>query len=149
MKPGQIAFARMPDGPVVDGHVLGEQHHAALRGVVGAAAGRALEALDAGEGHDRAPLAVDRGSCSSIWAIACLATRNVPVRLTPMTRSHSSIVDQVDGPAAGDARGVHDAVEPTARGDRRGDERLDRGLVGDVAVAERPALVGVGSSVGA
>ena len=59
MNPGQMAFTRMPDGPVVDGQVLGEQHHAALRRVVGAAARGALEALDAGDGDDRAALAVD------------------------------------------------------------------------------------------
>ena len=46
-----------PDTPsgVVDGHALGEDDHAALRGAVDAATGGALEALDAGDGHHRTP----------------------------------------------------------------------------------------------
>ena len=42
-----------------------------------------------------------------------------------MTRCHSVCVDEVGGPAAGDAGGGDGAVDATAAGlDRRGDERL-------------------------
>ncbi len=36
------------------------------------------------------PRSPSRGSCSSIWVTACLQTRKVPVRLTSITRCHSS-----------------------------------------------------------
>ena len=52
---------------VVDRHVAHQQHHAALRGVVGAAALEALEALDARD-VDRCC----RGRCSSIAGSTCL-----------------------------------------------------------------------------
>ena len=54
MKPGQMALARTPGPAVVDGQVLGQQHDAALRRVVGAAALGALDALDAGDVDDAA-----------------------------------------------------------------------------------------------
>ena len=68
--------------------------------------------------------------CSSIGRSACLATRNVPVRLTASTRSHSARSTEVHRAAAGDARGVDHRVEAAVVGDDRVDQRGDGRLVG-------------------
>ena len=64
------------------------------------------------------PRSPPTGSCSSIWATACLATRNVPVRFTSMTCCQSVVVDEVHRPAAGHAGRVHQRRR-AGRGGRR------------------------------
>ena len=113
---------------VVERDVLGEQHDAALRRVVGAAAGRAFETLDAGEGHDRAALAVDPRLLDH------LGQRRLghQERAGEVDGDHPLPLvsgEQVDRPATGDARGMDHAVDPTGN---RGEHRGDRGFVGDV-----------------
>ena len=122
MNPGQIAFAADPAAPVVDREVLGQQHHAALRGVVRAAARGALEPLDAGDVHERPALAVAPRAASASARATCLQTRNVPFRLMSSTRSQASAVEEVHRAAARDAGRVHhrvDAGRGRARSRRR------------------------------
>ena len=137
-KPGQMAFARMPGGPVVDGQVLREQHDPALRRVVGAPTGGALEALDAREGHHRPALAVDALVVEHAGDRvlgheegAGEVHRDHPV---PLLRG-----DLVGEPAARHSRRVHHAAQTAGGG---GDERFHGGLVGDVGRHEREAVLG-------
>ncbi|BBX60834.1 hypothetical protein MSAS_00080 [Mycobacterium saskatchewanense] len=127
-------------GTVVERDVLGEQDDAALGRVVGAAAGRPLQAFDAGDGDERAALAVDAGLLDhprerrlGHQEGAGEVDADDPVPLVP--------IEQVDRPTARDAGRVEDAVEAVGHGGEHGG---DRGLVGDVGGDE----VEVGPEIG-
>ena len=91
-----------------------------------------------------APRSPPTGSWSSMRAVACLMTWNVPVRLTSSTCAQVAGVEQVGGPAAGDARGVDDAVEAAVD---LADEGGDGGFVGDVELGRGGhGVVGAGRS---
>ncbi len=147
MKPGQMAVCPDTTRTVVERDVLGEQHDATLGGVVDAAARGALEALDAGERHDRAALPVNPRLLDHLGQRRLghqeggrEVDRDHPVPL--------GLFEQVDRAATGDARGVDDTVESVRHG---GEESADRGLVGHVGRHEREPLAEVGwcSQVGA
>ena len=120
-------------GAVVERDVLGEQHDAALGGVVAAAARRAFEALDAGKGDDRSALAVHPGLLDHPGQRrlghqegAGEVDRDHPVPF--------GLVEQMDRTAAGNARGVNDTVESVGHG---GEDSGDCGFVGHVGGHER------------
>ena len=89
MKPGQIAFTRIPLGPSSSAMFLVSnttQPFEALYALPPAVPSRP-SILASVTIEPRSPST--RG-CSIILATAALATRNVPVRLTAITRSHSA-----------------------------------------------------------
>ena len=87
-----------------------------------------------------------RAGCRSIWAMTCFAVRNVPVRLTAITRCPLADGQQVHRAAAGHAGRVDQAVDRARRSATAArDERLDRRLVGHVDAGEvPPAALGTG-----
>ena len=118
------------DPAVVDRHVLGEQHDAALRRVVRAAALGALDPLDARDVDD-APRALrhHRGA-----ARAC--TRGTCLRGSRGSHgSNSSSSTMCTGPPPATPAAVHHDVEATRARRRPRRPRRDRGLVGHVDTA--------------
>src|SRR5262249_53938077 len=109
---------------VAERDVLGEQDDAALSRVVRAAAGRTLEALDAGDHHDRAPFTVDS------WLLdhpgqGRLGHQERAGEVDPDPPLPLGPVEQVNWAAAGDAGRMEDAVEAVGNGGQhRGDGRL-------------------------
>ena len=101
-------------------------HHAALRRVVRRAPGRALDALDGCDVHDRPPLVVDRILCEHLRD-GVLADEE---RAGEVDADHAvplGLVEQMHGPTARHARCVHDPVEASEPIDGRGDHRGDGG----------------------
>ncbi len=127
----------MPSGRVVDGHVLGQDDDAALGRAVGAAAGGALDALDAGDGDHRAPLAFDPGLLHHAGdGVLGGQERAVEVH------AHHAVpflgVDHVHGPASGYPGRVDETVDASEGPGRLVHELGDGGLVGDVDRGEGP-----------
>ena len=123
MKPGQMQLAR-PLAAVVDRQVLGEGgYDPALGRVVGTTTGGALRPSTLAT-VTIAPRSPSQGSCFRASAPRRAATWKVPVRLMPMTRSHSprstemgrtapltpAEVTTVDAAVPG-----HDGIDPGSR----------------------------------
>ena len=136
MNPGQIDVGADAAAPVVDREVLGEDHDRALRRVVRAAARGAFETLDARDRHEAAALVVDRRLLEHVRDRVLAheeRAREVDVEHPlPLVA-----VDEMRGPAAGDAGRGHDRVDPAVLGDRRRDGARDRVFVAHVGLHER------------
>ena len=73
-------------------------------------------------------------ACSIILARAALATRNVPVRLIAITRSHSALSSRWTGPPPATPAAW---TTPSSRPGTAAKHRGDRGFVGHVGRHER------------
>ncbi len=126
MKPGADAVGPHALGPVVDGQVLGQEHHPALGSVVGAAALGALDALDAGDVDQAAPARLDHG------AQGVLGHQEGAHEVDVDDSSPFGHVEQVHGAATGHPGRVDHRVEPAVGGEDGPDQVGHGRLVGHV-----------------
>jgi hypothetical protein len=131
MNPGADRVGADALSSVVDGEILGEEHDAALGGVVGAAAGGAFESLDAGDVHEHAALPVVRGLPKHLnQRVLANEERSLEVHVEhPVPLAGH---EHVHWPTARHPRSVHDGVEAAVLGHDTGHEAAHRSFVAHV-----------------